>query len=64
MRKSIFALQREYEDKHLAYGKIIVTAIPYKSFKEKMRIVKKYTNAYKIDDYDEFLYLERRGYRG
>lgn len=35
-------------------------AIPYKKFKEKIQLVKKYERKYKIEDLGGVLYMERR----
>ncbi|MCT8978294.1 flavoprotein [Clostridium sp. CX1] len=42
------------------YGKPKVIAIPYKSFKEKIRLTKRYTKYYFIEDLGGVLYMERR----
>lgn len=39
----------------------VAMAIPYRSFREKIRLTNKYLKAYRIEDLGEFLYMERRG---
>lgn len=39
---------------------ISVIAIPYKNFKHKIKLTKKFINKYKIEDLGGVLYMERR----
>lgn len=40
--------------------KIDAIAIPYKNFKQKIRLTKKYIKLYTIEDLGGVLYMERR----
>jgi len=37
-----------------------IIAIPYKTFKQKIRITKEYSKRYKIEDLGGILYMERK----
>jgi hypothetical protein len=41
-------------------GKPNVMAIPYKNFKQKIRLSKKYLKEYKVEDLGGVLYMEKR----
>lgn len=40
---------------------ITILGIPYKNFKEKIRLTKEYKNKYFITDLGGVLYMERKG---
>lgn len=42
------------------YGKSNVIAIPYKTFKQKIRLTKKYLKEYNIQDLGGILYMQKR----
>lgn len=37
-----------------------IVAIPYKNFKHKIRLTKKYLGKYKVEDLGNVLYMEKR----
>lgn len=41
-------------------GELLVMVMPYRSFKEKICLVKKYKKHYKVEDWEGKLYMERR----
>lgn len=41
-------------------GEPIAMALPYRSFKERIRLTKKYIKLYTIEDLGGVLYMERR----
>lgn len=41
-------------------GTPLVILIPYKDFRHKIRITKKYLNMYKIEDWEGMLYMKKR----
>lgn len=41
-------------------GEPIAMALPYRSFKERIRLTKKYIRIYTIEDLGGVLYMERR----
>jgi hypothetical protein len=40
---------------------IIILVEPYKNFKQKISLTKKYMNQYKVEDLGGILYLEKKG---
>ncbi len=44
----------------LVLGELLIIVIPYRHFKEKIRLVKQYILDYKIEDWNGSLYLEKR----
>jgi len=45
---------------------MVIMAVPYKNFKEKIKITKEYSGMYRIEDLNMYstrgiLYMERRG---
>ncbi|MBY6756401.1 hypothetical protein HYH82_03595 [Clostridium botulinum] len=41
-------------------GKVKVMVLPYKTFKERIRLTKRYEKDYKIENLGQFLYMVRR----
>ncbi|WP_185903731.1 hypothetical protein [Hathewaya massiliensis] len=41
-------------------GNIKVMAIPYKTFKERIRLTNEYLDAYHIENMNGFLYLQKK----
>lgn len=41
-------------------SRVKIIVIPYKSFKQKIRLTKEYSTRYKIQDLGGVLYMERR----
>ena len=41
-------------------GKLVAVVIPYKTFKERIRLTKRYEKYYVIENIDGYLYMVRR----